>query len=158
MIERTVEKVIDTDDEQTGKNIVRLQYLFRYFLTGIVLLAIGLIQNYTSPPPIYSAREWYIGVWAFLFPGAPEALLTAPLINIWGALFGIFTLPASVFLLRVFKPEKDGTNFIKYEDDDDDDDDVSNDDAEIEANEDEIGTENRDETIIEANDENHVDT
>jgi len=153
MIERTVGKVLDADDEQTGKNIVRLQYLFRYFLTGVLLLVIGLIQNYTTPPPVYSSREWYIGVWALLFPTASEAFKAAPLISIWGGIFGIFTLQISVLLLRVFKPEKDGTNFIKYEDDDED----VNGNTENEANEDKTNTETGNEITVETGDENHVD-
>jgi len=123
MLERTVERVLDMDDQQAGKNTVRLQYLLRYFLTGVVLVAIGMIQSYTTPPPFYSSRDWYIGVWSILFPNAPEALLAAPLISIWGAIFGLFTLQISIIMLRIIKPEKDGTNFIKYEDDDEDVDD-----------------------------------
>ena len=135
MLERTVEKVLDMENQQDGKNAVRLQYLLRYFLTGVVLVIIGIIQNYTSPPPFYSSREWYIAVWAILFPGAPEALITAPLISIWGAIFGIFTLQLSVLFLRIFKREKDGTNFIKYEDDEDangDDEDADGNDEDVE--------------------------
>ena len=117
MLEKTVQKVIHMDDPEAGKNVVRFQYLVRYFMTGIVLVAVGLIHNYTSPPPIYSSREGFIGVWAALFPNAPEALLNAPLINIWGALVGIFTLQISVILVRSLKLEKDGDNFIEYVDD-----------------------------------------
>ena len=153
MLERTVEKVLDMEDQQDGKNTVRLQYLLRYFLTGVVLVIIGLIQNYTTPPPFYSSREWYIAVWAILFPGAPESLTTAPLISIWGAIFGIFTLQLSVLLLKIFKREKDGTNFIKYEDDDEN----ADDNAEVEAKEDETDIENSDEATVEENDENHIE-
>jgi len=115
MLERTVQKVVSMDDQEAGKNVVRLQYLLRYLLTGIVLVAIGLIQNYTTPPPFYSSRESYIGVWAALFPNGPEALLNAPLISIWGALAGIFTLQISIILVRTRKLEKDGDNFIIYD-------------------------------------------
>jgi len=117
MLERTVQKIIYMDDQEAGKNIIRFQYLLRYFLTGIVLVAIGLIQNYTSPPPIYSSRDWYIGVWAFLFPNAPDTLIYAPFISVWGAVAGIFTLQIAVIIVRSFKLEKDGDNFIKYDDD-----------------------------------------
>jgi len=117
MLERTVNKVVHMDDIEAGKNTVRLQYLFRYFLTGIVLVAVALINNYTSPPPIYSERVSYLAVWAAVFPNGPESLLTSPFISIWGALAGIFTMQLSIFIIRFMKLEKDGTEFIKYEDD-----------------------------------------
>jgi len=119
MLERTVYKVAYMDDPEMGKNVVRLQYLLRYFLTGAVLVAVGLIHNYTTPPPFYSSRETYFGVWAALFPNGPQSLLSAPLISIWGALAGIFTLQLSVILVRSMKLEKDGDNFIEYIGDDD---------------------------------------
>ena len=131
MLEKTVQKVVNMDDQEAGKNVVRLQYLLRYFLTGVVLVAIGLIQTYTSPPPFYSSRDGYIGIWAAIFPNAPEALLTAPIISVWGALFGIFTLQLAVIIVRSLKLEKDGTNFIKYEDDDEDEDTDINEDTDI---------------------------
>jgi len=118
MLEQTVRKVIEMDDPEAGKNVVRLRYLLRYFLTGIVLVAVGLVHNYTTPPPLYSSRGSYLAVWVLLFPGGPESLLTSPLISIWGALAGIFTLQLSVILVRTMKLEKDGDTFIKYEDDD----------------------------------------
>jgi len=130
MLERTVQKVIYMEDQEMGKNLVRLQYLLRYFLTGVVLVAIGLIHNFTSPPPFYSDREWYIAVWGTIFPNAPESLLTAPFISMWGALAGIFTLQLSVIIVRSFKLEKDGTNFIKYDDENDEE----TDDADAETN------------------------
>jgi len=119
MLERTVEKIVNMDDQETGKIVIRFQYLIRYFLTAIVLVAIGLIHNYTTPPPFYSSRETHLGVWAILFPNAPEALLSAPLISIIGALAGIFTMQISVILVRALKLEKDGDNFIEYVDDED---------------------------------------
>ena len=119
MLEQTVNKVISMDDQEAGKNVIRLRYLLRYFLTGIVFVAVGLIHTYTSPPPVYSSRGSYLGVWAILFPNAPEALLTAPFISIWGALVGIFTLQISVILVRSLKLEKDGDNFVEYADDKD---------------------------------------
>jgi len=42
MLEKTVQKVLEMDDPEAGKNVVRFQYLIRYFLTGIVLVAVGL--------------------------------------------------------------------------------------------------------------------
>ena len=57
-------------------------------------------------------------MWAALFPNGPQSLLSAPLISIWGALAGIFTLQLSVILVRSMKLEKDGDNFIEYSDDD----------------------------------------
>ena len=119
MLEKTVQKVVNMDNQESGKNLVRFQYLLRYMLTGVVLVAIGLISNYTTRPPFYSSRESYFAVWATLFPNAPEALLEAPVISVWGALAGVFTLQLSIMLVRMFKLEKDGTNFIEYKDDDD---------------------------------------
>jgi len=52
------------------------------------------------------------------FSDAPESLLTAPFISLWGALFGIFTLKLSLKLIGFLKIEKDGEHFVKYEDDD----------------------------------------
>ena len=118
MLLRTIRKVVYMEDPAMGKNVVRLQYLLRYILTGAVLVAVGLIHNYTTPPPFYSSREAYFGVWAALFPNGPQSLLSAPLISIWGALAGIFTLQLSVILVRSMKLEKDGDNFIEYSDDD----------------------------------------
>ena len=147
MLERTVQKVIHMDDQEAGKNVVRLQYLLRYFLTGIVLVAVGLISNFTSPPPPFSARQWYIGVWEAIFPNAPESLLNAPFISIWGAIAGIFTLQLSVILVRTMKLEKDGDNFIKYEDDED---------SEETPDNDETDTETDDDTVIKDDEENNV--
>jgi len=118
MLLRTIRKVVYMEDPAMGKNVVRLQYLLRYILTGAVLVAVGLIHNYTTPPPFYSSREAYFAVWAALFPNGPQSLLSAPLISIWGALAGIFTLQLSVILVRSMKLEKDGDNFIEYNDDD----------------------------------------
>ena len=147
MLESTVQRVADmsTGEEELGKNVIRIRYLLRYFLTGIVLVAIGLIQNYTTEPPLHSGRTVYINIWAVLFPNGPESLLSAPLISIWGAVAGLFTLQIAVIIVRSFKLEKDGVNFIKYEDDtetvedaDSDDDntgfDDSNDEKEDENN------------------------
>jgi len=119
MLEKTVYKVVGMDDQEAGKNVVRFRYLLRYFLTGIVLVAVGLIHTYTTPPPFYTDRDSYLGVWAMLFPNAPETLLNAPLISMWGALAGIFTLQLSIIIVRSLKLEKDGTEFIEYVDDDD---------------------------------------
>jgi len=142
MLEKTVQKVVDMDDQDAGKNVVRFQYLFRYFLTGVVLAAVGLIHTFTTPPAIYSSRELYINVWGTLFPNAPEALLTAPFISIWGALAGIFTLQLAVIIVRSFKLEKDGTEFIKYEDDNEnaDETDDNTDDNSDEKNDKDITT------------------
>jgi len=118
MLEQTVHKVMSMTDQDAGKNTVRLQYLLRYLLTGVVLVLVGLIQNYTTPPPFYSDRTWYIAVWAILFPGGSEAFLNAPFISIWGALAGLFTLQASIIIIRSMKLEKNGENFIKYDNDD----------------------------------------
>ncbi|MCL2162995.1 MAG: ATP synthase subunit I [Oscillospiraceae bacterium] len=42
MIERTTRKAIDLTEENEGKNYVRLQYIIRYLLTGLVLVAAAL--------------------------------------------------------------------------------------------------------------------
>jgi len=144
MLERTVQKVIAMDDQDAGKLAVRFQYLLRYFLTGAVLVAIGLIQNYTSPPPIWSNRDWYIGVWSTLFPNAPEYFKHAPFISVWGALAGIFTLQLSIIIVRSMKLEKDGTNFIKYEDDEDENDIAKDDEADAESS---AATDNEDDNV-----------
>ena len=127
MLERTVQKIVNMEDQEAGKNLVRFQYLIRYFITGAVLVAVGLISNYTTEPPFYSSRESYIAVWAVIFPGAPESLKSAPFISIWGALAGVFTLQLSVILVRSMKLEKDGDNFVEYIDDDEIDIDHDND-------------------------------
>ena len=81
LLERTVKKVVDIEEPETGKNYVRLQYLLRYFLTGAVLLAVGLVTAYVHPP----------------------------FINIWGAIAGIFTLQIAVIVVRSMKLEEDNT-------------------------------------------------
>lgn len=117
LLERTVQKVVLMDDQGTGKNIVRFQYLLRFMLTGIVLVVIGLIDNFTAVPPFYMPDRSHFPFWATLFPNAPESLLSAPVISMWGALAGIFTLQISVIIIRTLKLEKDGDNFIEYVDD-----------------------------------------
>jgi len=146
MLEQTVRKVIEMEDPEAGKNVVRLRYLLRYFLTGIVLVAVGLVHSYTTPPPLYSSRGSYLAVWSMLFPGGPEALLSSPLISIWGALAGIFTLQLSVILVRSMKLEKDGDNFIEYTDDDEEaaeDDEAATDDDEAVSEDDEAASEDK---------------
>ena len=78
LLERTVRKAVDIEEPDAGKNYVRLQYLLRYFLTGAVLLAVGLVTAYAKPP----------------------------FINIWGAIAGIFTLQISVIVVRSMKIEE----------------------------------------------------
>jgi len=72
MLERTVNKTLDMDNPESGKNFVRLNYLVRYFLTGAVLLGAGLVWVYVDPP----------------------------FINIWGAVIGVFTLQIAVIVVR----------------------------------------------------------
>jgi hypothetical protein len=108
------------DDQAHGKVIVTLHSMLRFLITGVVLAIIGVIHSYTSPPPISNPNRAYLEVWAAIFPGAPESLLTAPLISLWGALFGIFTLKLSLKLIGFLKLEKDGEHFVKYEDDEED--------------------------------------
>jgi len=160
MLEKTVQKVIYMDDQEAGKNVIRLQYLLRYLMTGAVLVVIGLIHNYTTPPPFYSSRDLYIAVWAALFPSAPEALLNAPFISMWGALAGIFTLQLSVIIVRSFKLETDGTEFIKYEDDEDTDNNENDKTAEKAAEEttDKTQLSNTEKDVVEDADENNVNS
>jgi len=75
LLERTVKKTLDLEDPDIGKNYVRFQYLFRYFITGLVLLAAGLIGS-----------------------------LTPHISIIWGAVAGIFTMQIAVIIVRVMKP------------------------------------------------------
>ena len=72
MLERTVNRTLDMDNPESGKNFVRLHYLVRYFLTGAVLLGAGLVWIYVDPP----------------------------FINIWGAVLGVFTLQIAVIVVR----------------------------------------------------------
>ena len=72
LLQRTVQKTLEKDDIKSGKNYVRVQFLLRYALTTVVLLAAGLISVYVEPP----------------------------FINIWGAIAGIFTLQISVLIVR----------------------------------------------------------
>jgi len=121
MIERTVLKVMYMDDPLAGKNTVTIHSMLRFLITGVVLAIIGVIHSYTTPPPISNPNRLYLEAWAVIFPNAPGALLTAPLISLWGALFGIFTLKLSLKLIGFLKLEKDGEHFVKYEDDIDSD-------------------------------------
>jgi len=75
LLERTVKKAIDMEQPDSGKNYVRFQYLVRYFLTALVLLAVGLVTLYVKPP----------------------------FINIWGAVAGVFTLQIAVISVRSMK-------------------------------------------------------
>ena len=79
LLERTVNATVDIDNIDAGRNYVRLQYLLRYFITGAVLLAIGLL---------------------FWFEKIPEACA-------WGAVFGIFTMQISVMIVRHMKFEEE---------------------------------------------------
>lgn len=72
LLDRTVKKTLEMDDPSTGKMFVRLQFLLRYLLTGLVLMAAGLISVYVEPP----------------------------FINIWGAVAGIFTMQIAVIIVR----------------------------------------------------------
>ena len=73
MLERSVRKTLDMDNPDTGRNYIRLQYLFRYFITAVVLVIIGLLHVYVDSPRI---------------------------ISIWGALFGLFTMQIALIVVR----------------------------------------------------------
>ena len=72
MLERTVGKTLEMDKESRGETYLRLQGVFRFFLTAVVLLGVGLVQIYAHPP----------------------------FINVFGVIFGLFTLQISVFACR----------------------------------------------------------
>jgi len=78
MLERTVNKTLDMEDPDSGRNYIRLQYLFRYFITAVVLVVIGIIHTRSA----------------------------VPVISIWGALFGIFTMQIAVIITRHMKQEE----------------------------------------------------
>ena len=82
LLERTVNAAADMENIDTGKNYVRLQYLLRYFITGAVLLVIGLLY------------------WRELIPEACA----------WGAVFGIFTMQISVMIVRHMKFDDEQKN------------------------------------------------
>ena len=75
LLERAVKKTTSLEIPDAGKNYIRIQYLLRYLLTGIVLLAAGLISTYVDPP----------------------------FINVWGAAAGIFTMQISLIIVRSMK-------------------------------------------------------
>jgi len=72
MLERTVSNTLEMEDPEAGKNNVRLQYLFRFFITAAVLVGIGLVNVFFDPP----------------------------FISIWGAIAGIFTLQIALIIVR----------------------------------------------------------
>jgi len=74
LLERTVKITLEMDNPESGKNYVRLQYLLRFFLTGVVLLGIGLIGYFTE----------YISI----------AI---------GALAGVFTMQIAIIIVRHMK-------------------------------------------------------
>jgi uncharacterized membrane protein len=74
LLERTVKRTLDMEDPDTGKNYVRFQYLLRYFLTGLVLLAAGLISYFT-----------------------PHVSIAV------GAVAGVFTMQISIMIVRHMK-------------------------------------------------------
>jgi len=41
LLERAVMKTVEMDDPNTGKNYIRIQYLLRYVITALVLVAAG---------------------------------------------------------------------------------------------------------------------
>ena len=75
LLERTVKKTLDMSEPDSGKNYVRLSYLIRYFLTGAVLIAAGLIGYFTP----------HISI-------------------VLGAIFGLFTMQIAVVIVRHMKP------------------------------------------------------
>lgn len=43
MMERTSERIMDIEDEKSGKNFASIQYLLRFILTGAVLVAAAFV-------------------------------------------------------------------------------------------------------------------
>ena len=78
LLERAINKTLDMEDPKAGSNYIRIQYLLRYLLSGVVLVVAGLITRYVDPP----------------------------FINIVGALVGIFTMQISVIIVRSMKIEE----------------------------------------------------
>lgn len=72
LVERTANKTLEIESQDTGKNYVKLQFLFRYVITIVVLLGIGLVNLFVAPP----------------------------FISIWGAVAGLFTLQIAVIIVR----------------------------------------------------------
>jgi len=72
LVEKTVDTTLELKDENAGRNYVKLQFLFRYVLTALVLLGVGLINLYVYPP----------------------------FISIWGTIAGMFTLQVAVIIVR----------------------------------------------------------
>ena len=82
LLERTVNAATDIENIDAGKNYMRLQYLLRYFITGVVLLVFGLLY------------------WQELIPEA----------SAWGAVFGIFTMQISIMIVRHLKFDDDNND------------------------------------------------
>ena len=72
LLEKTVTNTLELQDENAGRNYVKLQFMLRYVITALVLLGVGLINLYVNPP----------------------------FISIWGTLFGMFTLQVAVIIVR----------------------------------------------------------
>jgi len=89
MLERSIQKTLGMDNPETGKNYIRLQYLFRYFITAVVLVIVGLLHVYIDSPRI---------------------------ISIWGALFGLFTMQIALIAVRHTKLIEDEPPAGKTED------------------------------------------
>ena len=79
LLERTVKATAGKGSIDEGKNYIRLQYLLRYFITGVVLLIIGVL---------------------YVIDRIPEAFA-------WGAVFGIFTMQISLMIVRHMKFEEE---------------------------------------------------
>ncbi|MCL2079185.1 MAG: hypothetical protein FWH17_04985 [Oscillospiraceae bacterium] len=104
MLARSVRKALEMDDPNRGKYYAVGMYMLRYFLTGAVLVAIGLLHVYLENPRI---------------------------ISIWGALFGLFTMQIAIFISRPSKLIDTTSQYdpIPYDDEDDGNDDDNDKDA-----------------------------
>jgi len=80
MIQRTVNKLVEIEDDNAGRNFARLQALLRLFTSGAVLVLAAVLAAFV--------------------PFVDISLL-------WGAIIGIFTLKIAAILAKFVKPEED---------------------------------------------------
>ena len=78
-LEQAVQKAVDMEDQVAAGNYIRMQYLFRLLLTGLVFIIAILV----------------------------------PIIDLWGALAGIFTFHAAKYALAfIVKTDDKNTNIL----------------------------------------------
>ena len=78
-LEKAVQKAVDMEDQTIAGNYIRMQYLFRLLLTGLVFVIAIIV----------------------------------PIIDLWGALAGIFTFHAAKYaLVFIVKTDDENTNIL----------------------------------------------